>query len=136
MPTGPVFNDGHHSMPKGLTMTAVDLTAAAERAREIRSQYEVLENRLNGQPWNMLELMVGFSNDVGTVGRLLLAHEGTWGIDGDPQAELAYKLSESMWWIFVLADRLGIDMSAAYSETMDKIATGLDGAISAEPETD
>lgn len=111
-------------------MTEIDLTLANDRAREIRALYEVLEQRQNGRVWSLHELMIGFGNDVGTVGRLLLAHDGTWGIDGDPQAELEYKLAESMWWIFVLADRLGIDMTSAYRDTMDRIANGLDQAVS------
>jgi NTP pyrophosphatase (non-canonical NTP hydrolase) len=73
--------------------------------------------------------MMGFSNDVGYIGRLLLAHEGTWDIDGDPTAELEHKLSESLWWIFVLADRLDIDMTDAFNKTMDRIRAGLESAV-------
>lgn len=110
-------------------MTSVDLFAASTRAMDIRARYEIMEERLNGRVWSLHELMLGFANDVGYVGRLLLAHDGTWDIDGDAQEELQHKLSESLWWVFVLADRLGIDISTAYSETMNKIATGLDQAI-------
>lgn len=58
--------------------------------------YEVLEQRLNGKVWSNHELMMGFSNDVGYIGRLLLAHKGTRDIDGDATAELEHKLSESL----------------------------------------
>ncbi|MFF2245379.1 hypothetical protein ACFVTM_14490 [Arthrobacter sp. NPDC058130] len=105
------------------------LADARDRALEVRALYEILERRLNGKVWTDHELMMGFSNDVGYIGRLLLAHEGTWDIDGDPTAELEHKLSESLWWIFVLADRLDIDMTDAYNKTMDKIRAGLDNAV-------
>lgn len=105
------------------------LAAAREQALAVRSLYEVLEERFNGRTWSLHELMIGFSHDVGYVGRLLLAHDGTWGIDGDPRAELEHKLAESMWWTFVLADRLGIDIDDAYARTMDRIRTGLEGTI-------
>lgn len=105
------------------------LAAARTRAREVRALYEILEERFNGKTWSLHELMLGFSNDVGYIGRLLLADEGTWGIEGDPRVELKHKLAESMWWTFVLADRLGIDMDAAYSETMSSIRTNLEATI-------
>jgi hypothetical protein len=105
------------------------LTAARTQALEVRALYEILEERFNGKTWSLHELMIGFSNDVGYIGRLLLADEGTWGIDGDPRAELKHKLAESMWWTFVLADRLGIDMVEAYGDTMSRIRANLEGSI-------
>jgi hypothetical protein len=105
------------------------LADARDRALEVRALYEILEQRLNGKVWSDHELMLGFSNDVGYIGRLLLAHEGTWDIDGDPTAELEHKLSESLWWIFVLADRLDIDMTDAFNKTMDKIRAGHHSAV-------
>jgi hypothetical protein len=105
------------------------LNDARDRSLEVRALYEVLEQRLNGKVWSNNELMMGFSNDVGYIGRLLLAHEGTWDIDGDATAELEHKLSESLWWIFVLADRLDIDMTEAFNKAMDKIGAGLGSAV-------
>lgn len=105
------------------------LSTAREEALAVRSLYEVLEERFNGKTWSLHELMIGFSNDVGNIGRLILAHDDTWGIDGDPRAELKHKLAESMWWTFVLADRLDIDIDEAYAETMDSIRTGLQSTI-------
>ncbi|WP_213813745.1 hypothetical protein [Glaciihabitans sp. dw_435] len=107
------------------------LEDARDRALEVRALYEVLENRINGKVWTDHEIMIGFTNDVGYIGRLLLANEGTWGIEGDPRAELEHKLAESMWWIFVIADRLGIDMTDAFNDTMDTIKNGLAHAVKA-----
>ncbi|WBQ04638.1 hypothetical protein [Kribbella sp. CA-293567] len=105
------------------------LAAAREQALAVRSLYEVLEERFNGKTWSLHELMIGFSNDVGHIGRLLLAHDGTWAIEGDPRAELEHKLAESMWWTFVLADKLDIDIDVAYARTMDRIRTGLESTV-------
>ncbi|GGR57753.1 NTP pyrophosphatase (non-canonical NTP hydrolase) [Nocardioides luteus] len=116
------------------------LDTAREQALAVRALYEVLEERFNGKTWSMHELMIGFTNDVGYIGRLLLANEGTWGIDGDPRAELEHKLAESMWWTFVLADKLGIDLDEAYARTMNRIGAGLKSTIArtapAGPESD
>ena len=101
------------------------LESARARAMEIRALYEGMEMQLNGKVWTLHELMLGFGNDVGTVGRLILAHDGTWDIGGDVDAQLKHKLSESLWWVIVIAERLGIDITEAYADTMDRIEAGL-----------
>ncbi|GGK90799.1 hypothetical protein [Nocardia jinanensis] len=107
----------------------ITLAPARDRALEIRALYEVLEQRLNGKVWSLHELMLGFSHDVGTIGRLILAHDGTWDIDGDVAGQLQHKLAESLWWILVLSDRLDIDITEAFTETMDRIHAGLETAV-------
>ncbi|OZF39371.1 hypothetical protein CH294_06595 [Rhodococcus sp. 14-2483-1-1] len=109
----------------------VNLDSAQDRALEVRALYEILEQRFNGKVWSMHELMLGFTNDVGTIGRLILAHDGTWDIDGDVDDQLKHKLAECLWWIFVLSDRLDIDMTQAFASTMDSIDAGLQTTISA-----
>lgn len=105
------------------------LAEARRQALAVRALYETLEERFNGTTWSLHELHLGFANDVGYIGRLLLANDGTWNIDGDPRAELEHKLAESMWWTFVLADKLGIDIEAAYAATMERIRAGLEATI-------
>ena len=107
----------------------VTLEPASERARQIRALYEMLEQRLNGRVWSLHELMIGFSHDVGYVGRLILANDGTWEIGAEPKSELEYKLAESLWWIFVLADRLDIDITAAFNQTMDRMHASLQAEV-------
>ncbi|GAA4667995.1 nucleoside triphosphate pyrophosphohydrolase family protein [Frondihabitans cladoniiphilus] len=111
------------------TTTHDGVAAAADRANEIRDLYEILENRINGEVWSLHELMLGFQNDVGTVGRLVLANDGTWDIEGDVTAQLEHKLAESMWWVMVIAKRLDIDIADAFTATMDRIESGLTGAV-------
>ncbi|MFE7509334.1 hypothetical protein [Promicromonospora sp. NPDC057488] len=108
--------------PAGQTLAQADATA-----REVRALYEQIEQRVLHRTWTLPELAVGFTNDAAYVGRLVLAAERTWDIDGDVDAELRHKLAENMWWLFVLADKLGIDLPAAYAETMAKIGGGLRG---------
>lgn len=108
---------------------SLNLTQARDEALDIRRLYEILEQRFNGKTWSLHELMIGFSNDVGYIGRLLLARDGTWGIDGDAEAELKHKLAESLWWVFVLADKLDIDIDQAFVETMSTIRNGLNTTI-------
>jgi hypothetical protein len=112
-----------------MTQLSAGLSDARSEALAVRALYEVLEERFNGKTWSLHELMIGFSNDVGYIGRLLLASDGTWGIDGDVNAELKHKLAESMWWLFVLADKLDIDLDEAFADTMRTIGDGLQASI-------
>lgn len=106
-----------------------NLSSARDEALAVRKLYEILEKRFNGKTWSLHELMLGFSNDVGYIGRLLLAHEGTWAVEGDADVELKHKLAETLWWVFVLADKLDIDIDQAFTDTMSTIRTGLDATI-------
>jgi hypothetical protein len=103
------------------------LADADATALEVRALYEQIEQRILQRTWTLPELAVGFTNDAAYVGRLVLAAERTWDIDGDVDAELKHKLAECMWWLFVLADKLDVDLPAAYAETMQKIGGGLRG---------
>ena len=105
------------------------LESARDQATAVRALYEVLEDRINGKQWSIHEIMIGFSNDVGLIGRLLLAHDGTWPIDGDVTADLKHKLAESIWWSIVIANKLNIDISSAYNDTMHSIHTELSTSI-------
>lgn len=78
-----------------------------------------------GRTWTVPELALGFTHDAAYVGRLVLAAERTWDIDGDTDAELRHKLAECLWWLFVLADRLDVDLPEAYGATMQRIGDGL-----------
>ena len=87
--------------------------------------------RLNGRVWSLHELMIGFSHDVGSIGRLILANDGTWEIEGNARGELEHKLAVSLWWIFVLADRLDIDIdiTSAFNQTMDRLHHDLQAEV-------
>ena len=106
--------------PAQQTLAEADATAL-----EVRALYEQIEQRILDRTWTLPELAVGFTNDAAYVGRLVLAAERTWGIEGDVDAELKHKLAECMWWLFVLADKLDVDLPDAYAETMQKIGDGL-----------
>ncbi|MET7446429.1 hypothetical protein OG893_10835 [Streptomyces sp. NBC_01696] len=109
------------------------LIEADEKALQVRAQYEQIEQRVLGRAWTLPELALGFTNDAAYVGRLVLAAERTWGIDGDVDAELRHKLAECLWWVFVLADRLDVDMPEAYEATMDRIGDGLRRTLQSMP---
>jgi hypothetical protein len=52
------------------------------------------------------------------LGRLVMATEGRWQPEGDVPDLLAAKLSECLWWILVLGDRVDVDIDAAFAGRM------------------
>jgi NTP pyrophosphatase (non-canonical NTP hydrolase) len=111
----------------------MEIREANERAVEIRAMYHQLEERLEGSRWETKDDVLGLVNDVGQLGRLVMAREGRWKPAGDVDEQLASKLSECLWWILVLADRLDVDIDAAFGSTMDRIGTHLRESIAADP---
>ncbi len=107
----------------------MELETATEQALRVRRLYHQLEERLEGSAWSAKDDMLGFVNDVGTVSRLVMAAEGRWVPEGDVADQTAGKLAECLWWVLVLADRLGVDIDDAYRSTMDRIEAQLSARI-------
>jgi hypothetical protein len=114
-------------------MDTMDLETASDRAMHVRGLYHQLEERHEGSPWAVKDDVLGLVNDVGTLARLAMAANGQWVPEGDLAVQTAGKLAESLWWILVLARRLGVDIDEAYAATMDRIETHL-GESLAPPE--
>ena len=110
----------------------MDLTEAGERAARVRDLYHQLEERFEGSRWSARDDMLGLTNDVGALARLVMASEGRWRPEGGVPDLLAAKLSECLWWILVLGDRLDVDVDAAFSGRMDEIEAHLLESIAAE----
>jgi hypothetical protein len=108
----------------------LDLTLATERATRVRGLYHQLEEHHEGSPWEITDDMLGFVNDVGTLSRLVMATQGRWRPEGDVPQQLRGKVSECIWWVLVLADRLDIDIDESFGETMDGIERHLEQATS------
>ncbi len=76
----------------------------------IREQYHKLEKQYHGSEWTIEEDALAFLTDAGLVGRLTMSQQKRWPISGDEEFQLEHKLSECIWWLIVLADRMDIDM--------------------------
>lgn len=61
----------------------------------------------------MEEDALAFLTDAGIVGRLTMAQQGRWPVDEPNESGLEHKIGESIWWLMVLADRMGIDSEEA-----------------------
>lgn len=94
-------------------MDDLTIKQAAVRSKKIREHYRSLEMKHHGSEWSVEEDALAFLTDAGLVGRLTMAQQGRWPVGESHEAELEHKIGESIWWLMVLADRMGIDSEAA-----------------------
>ena len=91
-----------------------------ERSVQIRKNYHELERQYHEKEWTVEEDALAFLTDAGLVGRLTMSQEGRWPTNGETGSELEHKLSECIWWVIVLADRMNIDISEAVEKFLSK----------------
>ena len=98
-----------------------------DRAWAIRQRYVALEAARYGRPWTPEEVALGFVGDVGDLMKLVQAAEGVRAIP-DAKAKLAHELADCLWSVMVLARIYEIDLSAAFTGTMDELERRLAGS--------
>ncbi len=98
----------------------MNLEEATESARELRTLFEAMETRRHGRPWTTAEITLGFVGDVGDLATLVQAASGVREIP-DVQSRLEHELADCLWSVLVLADRLGVDLEAAFAATMRQL---------------
>ena len=94
-------------------MDNLTIKQAAERSKKIREHYRSLEMKHHGSKWSVEEDALAFLTDAGLVGRLTMAQQGRCPVDDSNEVDLEHKIGESIWWLMVLADRMGIDSEEA-----------------------
>lgn len=93
------------------------------RALHIRSLYENYERENYGREWSTAEIALGLMGDFGDLAKLIQAHLGVRGKLSEQalKAELSHELADCLWSIFVLADKLEINLGDAFVATMDAL---------------
>jgi len=92
----------------------------AERAAEIRSQYDEFERSRYGRSWTDEEIALGFVGDVGDLMKLVQAKNGIRATP-DLDERLAHELSDCLWSILTLAVAYGVDLEQAFVHTMNQL---------------
>lgn len=65
-----------------------------------------------------------FLTDFGLVGRLTMDRQGRW--PSEDKDMLPAKIGECVWWLAVLADRMGINFSGCVEEFLKERLSSLD----------
>ena len=90
------------------------------QAREIRARYAELETGRYGREWTTEEIMLGFLGDVGDLAKLVQGKEGVRPTP-DLDAKLGHELADCLWSVLTIADRYGVDLEAAFTQTMSEL---------------
>lgn len=79
-----------------------------ERSSAIRKTYRELEIKHHGSEWTIEEDLLGLSNDIGNLNRLVMTKQGRY-YDETPYS-MEQKLAENIWWLVELSQRLGLNL--------------------------
>ncbi|RYJ42399.1 MazG-like protein [Flavobacterium beibuense] len=89
-----------------------DFDSIVKRSVALRKKYHELEIQHHNSEWTIEEDALAYLTDAGLVGRNIMSQEGRWPKINSKE-ELEHKLGENIWWLIVLAERLGIDIKEA-----------------------
>lgn len=101
-------------------MKDVKFSDIIECSKQIREKYHLLEQQNHEDKWTVEEDALAFLTDAALVGRLVMSQQKRWPKEGNTYEELEHKLGESIWWLIVLADRMGIDIAEALDKFLSK----------------
>jgi NTP pyrophosphatase (non-canonical NTP hydrolase) len=102
----------------------MEFSAMIQRALTVRSKFADYEVRNYGREWTTEELALGLVKDIGDLAMLVQASEGVRQIN-DLDKALGHELSDCLWSVIALADKLGIDLETTFTQTMDELDRAL-----------
>ena len=98
----------------------MEFQALVQQALAVRNQFASFEVRNYGREWTTEELTLGLMKDVGDLAALVQASEGVRQAEDLGEA-IRHELSDCLWSVIVLADKLGVDLETAFTQTMDDL---------------
>ena len=111
----------------------MDIETMQQRAISVRERFAAFEAATYGREWTTQDLVLGLMTDIGDLAAAIQRVEGLRPRQSkDPIAELQHELSDCLWVLFVLAHRYGIDVAAAFDETMTAIERWIEDGPSVE----
>ena len=102
----------------------MEFSAVILRALAIRGKFADYEIRAHGREWTTEELTLGLMKDVGDLAMLVQASQGVRQVP-DLDKALGHELSDCLTSVIALADRLGINLETAFTQTMDELDQAL-----------
>ena len=90
------------------------------KALAVRGRYEAHEISTFGRAWSDEELLLGLLGDLGDLAKLIQAREGVRAVE-HVEERLEHELADVLWSVIVLAERCGIDLEAAFVQTMGEL---------------
>jgi hypothetical protein len=106
-------------------MKDMNFSEVVERSMQLRKRYHELEKQYHEKEWSVEEDALAFLTDAGLVGRLTMSQQERWPKDGDTVSELEHKISECIWWLIILAERMNININETLDQFLSKIENQL-----------
>lgn len=100
-------------------MSNINFDEIIRRSLELRKKYHQLELQHHGSKWTVEEDALAYLTDAALVGRDVMSQQQRWP-KANSESELKHKLGENIWWLIVLAERSGIDISEAVDSFLQK----------------
>lgn len=89
-----------------------------DRAVDIRNKY----SKTDPKQWQIEQVFMGMIKDVGNLSKLLMINSGYRNdIQGDVKEKIKHELSDVLFSIFVLSEKLNVDLEKSFWETMNEI---------------
>ncbi len=113
----------------------MDFNQIQKLAIKVKDKYRKLEIARMGREWNVSELTEGFVGDAGSLMKLVMAKEGKRIIENVDE-RLKEEISDCLWAIICIADKLNINIEKSFSEKMYILEKRIDRALSSPTQAD
>lgn len=104
-----------------------DINEMQKSAVRIARQYRQLGVRKGYADWTARDYLSGFTKDLGDLSKLLMIKDGLRddaSIDNLDE-KIGHELSDCLWSVFVIADKLDVDLAASFRHAMEELDTRL-----------
>lgn len=95
-----------------------------QRALRVSHLFDELNKKNKQKVWSEQDVMAGFVGDVGDLSKLIMAKNNLRSKDSVDEA-LAHELSDCLWSVIILADKLDINLAGSFMQTMDQLERNL-----------
>ena len=102
----------------------IDLNDVSVQSTKIRRCYHELEKQIHGPTWSVEEDALAFLTDAGLAGRLTMDNQGRW--PSTDKELLPSKIGECVWWLAVLAERMGLDFEDCVEQFLNERLSSLE----------
>lgn len=106
----------------------MDIKEIEATALRVKNKYRKLEIARMRREWNLSEMTEGLMVDMGMLMKFVMAKEGKRVVD-DVDEKLKDELTDCLWAIICIADKLGIDIEADFGDKMKKLEERIDKTL-------
>ena len=101
-----------------------------DSAISTRESFEKFEEKIYGKKWDVNQLMLGLSVDVGDLIRLVQEKKGTRPKNTDNlDDKIAHELCDVLWVVLVLAKDLDVDLEQEFPKNMKDLQKIIENKI-------